>query len=89
MVDGDGVVRAALGDPQTTIYPRSTVKPLQAAAMLEAGLDIDGSALALAAASHSGEPFHREGVRAVLAHTGLSEADLQMPAGPAVRRGGA
>lgn len=79
VVDGDGVVRAALGDPQTTIYPRSTVKPLQSAAMLEAGLDIDGSALALAAASHSGEPFHREGVRAVLAHTGLSEADLQCP----------
>jgi L-asparaginase II len=79
VVDGEGGVRAALGDPETTIYPRSTVKPLQAAAMLDAGLDIDGSALALAAASHSGEPFHSDGVRAMLAHAGLTEADLQCP----------
>ena len=31
--------------------------------MLYAGLDLDGELLALAAASHSGEDFHVEGVR--------------------------
>ncbi len=79
VVDESGTVRAHLGDPATLIYPRSTVKPLQAAAMLEAGLDLTGSDLAIAAASHSGEPFHLEAVRAVLAASGLSEEDLRCP----------
>ena len=41
--------------------------------MLEAGLDLDGELLALACASHSGEPFHLEGVRRVLGAAGLDE----------------
>jgi L-asparaginase II len=69
-----------LGDPDAVIYPRSAVKPLQAAAMLNAGLDIDGPLLALSAASHSGEPFHIEAVRRMLAQAQLSPADLQCPA---------
>ena len=36
--------------------PRSSLKPVQAVAMLRAGLDLDGELLALACASHSGEP---------------------------------
>ena len=47
--------------------------------MLECGLDLDGELLALASASHSGEPFHLEGVRRVLHAAGLSEAALQTP----------
>ena len=47
--------------------------------MLEAGLDLDGELLALACASHSGEPFHIDGVRRVLAAAGLDEAALQTP----------
>jgi len=34
----DGAVLAAVGDPQAQVYPRSCLKPLQLAAMLEAGL---------------------------------------------------
>ena len=34
--------------------------------MVREGLDLDGELLALAAASHSGEPFHLEGVRRIL-----------------------
>jgi L-asparaginase II len=79
VVDGTGSVRAAIGDPTTLIYPRSAVKPLQAAAMLEAGLDLEGSDIALAAASHSGEPFHVAQVREVLGGVGLSEDDLRCP----------
>ncbi len=47
--------------------------------MLEAGLELDGELLALACASHSGEPFHVEGVRRILAGAGLSEDALQTP----------
>jgi L-asparaginase II len=52
---------------------------LQATAMLRLGLDLDGDLLALAAASHSGEPFHIEGVRRILAGAGLDESDLRTP----------
>ena len=61
------------------MLPRSCNKPIQALAMLEAGLTLDGELLALACASHSGEPFHVEGVRRILASAGLSEDALQTP----------
>ena len=60
--------------------PRSANKPLQAAAMLRCGLRLDGELLALAAASHSGEDFHADGVRKILSGAGLSEDDLRCPA---------
>jgi L-asparaginase II len=66
-----------LGDPDVTFFPRSSLKPLQAVAMLRAGLDLDGELLALAAASHSGEPAHLEGARRILTHAGLGLDDLQ------------
>jgi L-asparaginase II len=47
--------------------------------MLRCGLDLEGSLLALAAASHSGEDFHVAGVREILAGAGLSEDALQCP----------
>jgi L-asparaginase II len=47
--------------------------------MLEAGLDLDGELLALACASHSGEAFHLDGVRRILAAAGLAEGALQTP----------
>ncbi len=48
--------------------------------MLRAGLDLDGELLALAAASHSGEAFHLDGVRRILAGAGLGVEALQCPA---------
>ena len=47
--------------------------------MLENGLDLTGELLALAAASHAGEPFHLEGVRKILAGAGLDERVLACP----------
>ena len=73
----DGEVRFGLGAYEAPMFPRSATKPMQAVAMLESGLDLDGRLLALAAASHAGEPFHLDGVREILAGAGLSADDLQ------------
>jgi L-asparaginase II len=75
-----GVVARSWGDPEHVIFPRSSNKPAQAAAMVRHGLDLPEHLLALSASSHSGERFHLAGVRAVLAQAGLDEAALQTPA---------
>jgi L-asparaginase II len=75
--DGNELWR--IGDPDQPVFPRSSNKPLQAAGMLRAGLDLDGELLALACASHSGEAFHLDGVRRILAAAGLDESALQTP----------
>ena len=61
------------------MFPRSSNKPMQAAAMRACGLAVDGELLALASASHSGEDFHVTGVRKILAGAGLTEDALQCP----------
>lgn len=76
-VGADGAQVIAAGDPERPIFPRSANKPLQAVAMLRAGLTLDGPLLALAAASHSGERFHLDGVQRILAAGGLSVEALQ------------
>jgi L-asparaginase II len=73
----DGSVLRSWGSVDTPVFPRSSNKPLQALAMLRAGLDIDGAELAVACASHSGEPYHQEAARSILQGAGLSETDLQ------------
>lgn len=77
MVSSEGATLLAVGDVHQPTYGRSALKPYQAAGMLDAGLDLDGELLALAAASHWGEEFHQEGVRRILAGAGLTVADLQ------------
>src|SRR6202020_1335876 len=76
----DGMFALTAGSANTPVFPRSANKPLQAAAMLRAGLPLEGELLALAAASHSGEDFHFQGVRDILDMDGLTEDDLQCPA---------
>src|SRR5579884_600535 len=76
-LDPAGEIAFALGRPDVPMYPRSSNKPLQALAMLRAGLALDGELLALACASHSGEDFHLDGVRRILRGAGRSVADLQ------------
>lgn len=75
----DGAVVAVLGAPRDVILPRSSVKPIQAVACLEAGAALAGRHLALAAASHGGEDKHVAAVREILAGAGLSEDALQCP----------
>ncbi|QDQ12306.1 asparaginase [Streptomyces spectabilis] len=79
LLGADGEVELALGDVAAPVFPRSTNKPMQAAAVLRAGLDLSGERLALAAASHSGETFHRDLVLKMLAEHGLTAAELQCP----------
>jgi L-asparaginase II len=78
-LDAEGDVALQIGDPTGLIYPRSASKPIQAVAMLRSGIDLDGELLALAAASHSGEEFHVDGARRILASVGLDESSLQCP----------
>jgi L-asparaginase II len=68
----DGSTEVAVGDVDAPIFPRSSNKPMQAVAMLRAGLDLDGHLLALATSSHSGEGYHLDGVRRILARAGLT-----------------
>jgi L-asparaginase II len=75
----DGSIERSWGDPQARILPRSSNKPAQAAAMVRAGLPLEGELLALAAASHSGEAFHLAGVRRILDMAGLDESALLTP----------
>lgn len=70
-----------MGAVTAPILPRSSNKPLQALAMVRAGLDLPGDLLALACASHSGEEFHVDGVRRILDSVGLADSDLQTPLG--------
>jgi L-asparaginase II len=77
VVAPDGTTVMALGDVDSPVFPRSANKPLQVLAMVRAGLKLAPELLSLACASHSGEPFHLEGVRRILAGYGLTEADLQ------------
>ena len=77
----DGTRDLAVGDVDAAMLPRSCSKPIQALAMVRAGLDLDGELLALACASHSGEPFHLDGVRRILHGASLDESALQNPPG--------
>ena len=72
-------MQLAAGQVAEPMFPRSANKPMQAAAMLRCGLDLDGKLLALAAASHSGEDFHVAGVREILARAHLGTDALQCP----------
>jgi L-asparaginase II len=76
-IDPDGDVVCAAGSPQAPIFPRSSNKPLQAVAMVRAGLPLDGQLLALACSSHSGERYHLDGVLRLLAGVGLDASALR------------
>jgi L-asparaginase II len=75
----DGRVEWAVGDVDSQVFARSSNKPLQAVGMLRCGLALEPRLLALVCASHSGEPFHLDGVRKILADSGLDEESLQTP----------
>lgn len=76
----DGSLDWSVGDVHSPMLPRSCAKPLQALGMVRLGLSLPPDLLALACASHSGEPFHLDGVRRILASAGLDESALQTPA---------
>nr|WP_125776424.1 asparaginase [Antribacter gilvus] len=77
VLDPAGQPLLTVGNPDTIIWPRSSVKPLQLVAMLRCGLDLPDRLLALASASHNGEAVHLDGVREILASAGLTFAHLR------------
>lgn len=76
-LNSDGSVNLALGDIEHLFFPRSTVKSIQGAAMVRAGLKLEPRLLALGCSSHSGSEEHLCAVREILAMAKLDESALQ------------
>jgi len=80
VVDADGSLVLALGNVETLVYPRSAVKAMQALVLVESGaadrFGLGEEALALACASHGGEPGHVAVVERMLAAAGLDPSAL-------------
>lgn len=80
IMDASGALRLALGDIESPVYSRSSLKPMQAMPLVESGaadaFGLSDEEVALACASHSGEPMHTTRVAAWLARLGLGEGDL-------------
>jgi L-asparaginase II len=85
LVAPDGEVRA-VGDADVVVFPRSSVKPLQATACLELldpalAADLGDDEVAVAWASHRGEDRHVAAVRRLLARSGTPPEALTCPPG--------
>ena len=81
VTDADGAAVLALGDVARPVFPRSAIKALQALPLVESGAadryGLSDEELALACASHSGEPAHVEGVARMLTKAGLDPTALR------------
>lgn len=81
VIDANGGRVFAVGDVERPVYPRSAVKALQALPLVETGaaerFGLTDAELALACASHSGEPAHVDGVARMLARAGLDATALE------------
>jgi L-asparaginase II len=81
VVDSDGTVVRRWGDIDRPIYGRSAIKPLQALPLIESGAadryGIGAVEIALACASHNGEPGHVDPVRQWLERIGCTDDDLE------------
>ena len=90
VLDASGTVIHSLGDPQGLVFSRSSLKPLQALALLRAGFTGNPQQVTLSCASHSGEQLHLDTVMSTLTHSGLDVDALQntpdLPAGEAARK---
>ena len=86
VADSDGRLLRSAGDIDRPVFPRSAIKPLQALALVESGaaarFAVSERELALACASHSGEPEHVRLVAAWLARLGLDASALECGAHP-------
>jgi len=81
VVDPNGKVLFAAGDPEHPTYPRSSLKPLQALAGLSKRTDqafrFTDAEIAVICASHAAEPRHREAVARILEKIQATEDDLR------------
>ena len=98
--EAGGRLVLALGDVHQPVYPRSAIKALQALTLVESGaadrFGLEAEELALACASHSGEPGHVATATRMLARAGLEPSALKcgahwpihQPSGQALARAG-
>ncbi len=80
VVDADGRLLAAAGDPLQPVFLRSAAKPFQLMPFLAGGgarrYGLTTEEIALAAASHGGEPVHTRTAERMLRKGGFGVADL-------------
>jgi L-asparaginase II len=80
-VDGTGHVVASLGAPETVTYLRSSAKPFQAIPLVASGaadrFGFTEKEIAIACASHNGEPMHTELALSILKKIGLEPSALK------------
>ena len=80
IVDGDGGTVFECGSPSTVTFFRSASKPFQAIPCITSGaadaFGFTDEEIAMACASHSGEPIHVEHAHRMLEKAGFSEPDL-------------
>lgn len=94
VIDADGGVVFSLGDIDRPVFPRSAIKGFQALPLIETGaadrFGLTDAEIALACASHSGEPRHAETAASALAKAGLDyrclECGAHWPMGEKVAR---
>jgi L-asparaginase II len=81
VVDAHGALVASAGDIERPVYPRSAIKLLQALPLVESGaadrFGLSDAELALACASHEGEPDHAATAASALAKAGLDASVLE------------
>lgn len=81
VLDGERNVIESAGDPETVTYFRSSCKPLQAIPLIASGaadaFEFSDAEVAMACASHSGEPTHVRAVSQMLTKAGLDEPYLR------------
>ena len=80
-VEPDATIVSCLGAPENVTFLRSSAKPFQALPLLVSGaadhFDFSDREVALACASHSGEPIHTEVVASMLRKIGLGPDALK------------
>ena len=80
-IDPDGKIVAFLGSPETVTFLRSSAKPFQAMPLLVSGaaerFGFTDREVALACASHNGEPIHTELAASMLQKIGLGPEALK------------
>lgn len=81
VLDADGGVVLSLGDVERPVFPRSAVKAIQALPLFESGAadryGLTEPEIALAVASHSGEPAHAETSLGMLRKAGRDAGCLE------------
>ena len=79
VVNAQGELLASVGDVDSPLFTRSSLKPFQAMPLIAQATDryeLSDADVALLCASHSGEPMHVERAAAMLAKIGAGEASL-------------